>query len=193
MTLNFNLNQEQLVYHVISSECSGWKVFYYKEFENVIGELGKINSDVEQKLLPYLAINSPSHFRIQLHFRSVSFLVAFFFDSKEIRIATPKLSNELFILQHPDILSLEIEAVKQMRKHAEKIASLSFKEFPSVIEVLTATKNLPNFLTVVSITDFTCSSFVTSKGRNVMSAPFCLKSAITDASLSAFLLVITTL
>lgn len=145
MSLNFNLNQDHLVYHVVSSDCNGWKIFYYKEFENIFSNLGQLHPDIEQELKPFINLVSMKNFRIQLHFRSVPFLVAFFYDTKEIRIATPKLSNELFVLQHPDILSLENQSVQLMRKHAEKIAGLSFKDFPSVIELLTATKKLPNY------------------------------------------------
>lgn len=126
-------------------EVNDWNIYFYKEFENIFLTQGSFNSDVWEELKKYSSLLNCSSFRIQMHFRGTPFLVAFFFESREIRIATMKLSQELFVLQQSDILDLNIKEVQNLRKHAEKVASLSFKNFPTVIETLTETEKLPNF------------------------------------------------
>ena len=79
-------------------------------------------------------------------FRSIPFLVGFYFDKKEVRFYTPKLSQELFLLQQSDILDLNIQQVKDLRIHAEMAASLQIKNFPTVIESLIKVEGLPDLI-----------------------------------------------
>jgi RHH-type proline utilization regulon transcriptional repressor/proline dehydrogenase/delta 1-pyrroline-5-carboxylate dehydrogenase len=145
MTVNSRLKLDSIFFNLKSIECNSWKIFYYREFENIIG-LENIQEDIWQELNQYIKRPLSSNFRIQLHLRSVPFLVAFFYKEKEIRIATSKLSSELFVLQQSSILELRVPAVTNLRIHTEKIASLSFKNFPTVIETITTVGCLPNFL-----------------------------------------------
>lgn len=143
MTQSFHQDASIILNQVTSVEESNWKIFYYKEFENLIASDNKLHSDVWDSISKYTNLNQD--FRLQLHLRSTPFLVAFFYREKEIRIATPKLSNELFVLQQPDIIKLNTDTVLKLRTHAEKIAGLSFKNFPTVIDSLTSTSDLPNY------------------------------------------------
>jgi hypothetical protein len=145
MTQSLSVDINNIIYDVKRITVDNWNVFYYQEFENILVDNQKINDDIWEKLDVYLKSNFNTNFRIQLSFRSVPFLVAFFFDQKEIRIATSKLSSELFVLQQPDILNSRLEKVANLRVHAEKISGISYKNFPTVIEVLTKTTDLPDF------------------------------------------------
>ncbi len=123
-----------------------WKLFFYKEFSSLLIDNNKLlNEDVWVLLSPFLK-HSKSDFRIQLTIRSIPFLVGFFFKTREIRFFTPKLSQELFLLQQSEILDLNLELVKELRKHTELAASLQVKHFPSVIETLISTDGLPDLL-----------------------------------------------
>ncbi len=123
-----------------------WKIFFYEEFASVfLNEAGELNDDVYLALSPHLKI-AGENFREQMNFRSLPFLVGFFKDKKEVRMYSPKLSQELFVLQQSDIYELPLDIVKEMRLHTELAASLQTKKFPTVIESLIAVDGLPDLL-----------------------------------------------
>ncbi len=125
---------------------TSWKVIFYKEFSNIIIEKDHtLHADIAQVLTPYL-MGLKQNFRSQMVFRSTPFLVGFYFDRKEVRFYTPKLSQELFILQQSDILDLELPQVRDLRVHTELAASLQAKNFPTVIESLIKVEGLPDLL-----------------------------------------------
>lgn len=127
-----------------STEHLDMKVYFYKEFSNILVDSNNtLNPDVWNIISPYLN-QSTTDFRVELSIRSVPFLLSFFFKNKEIRFYTPKLSQELFLLQQADILDLNLDMVKDLRKHTELGASLPVNKFPSVIESLIATQKLPD-------------------------------------------------
>lgn len=120
-----------------------WKIYFYKEFKCLlVNSEQTLNVDVWTQLSPYL--NLKTDFRLQMTIRATPLLVAFFFKTKEIRFYTPKLSQELFLLQQSEILDLNLDIIKDLRKHTELAASLQVKNFPSSIESLIATDNLPD-------------------------------------------------
>lgn len=123
-----------------------WKLFFYEEFaETFIGSDESVHADVLAELEPFMQ-NLTNNFRTQMVFRSIPFLVGFYFNKKEVRFYTPKLSQELFLLQQSDILDLNIPQVKDLRVHAELAASLQVKNFPTVIESLIKVDGLPDLL-----------------------------------------------
>lgn len=134
---------EEFLLTLESVSHNNWKIYFYKEFANLlIGSEETLNNDVWEILAPYL--NLKTDFRIQLTIRSTPFLISFFFKTSEIRFYTPKLSQELFLLQQSEILDLNLDIVKDLRKHTELAASLQVKNFPSTIESLIATDGLPD-------------------------------------------------
>jgi RHH-type proline utilization regulon transcriptional repressor/proline dehydrogenase/delta 1-pyrroline-5-carboxylate dehydrogenase len=123
-----------------------WNFFFYEEFADVfMGSEHVIHADVLAELKPFME-NLTNNFRTQMVFRSVPFLVGFYFNKKEVRFYTPKLSQELFLLQQSEILDLNIPQVKDLRAHAEMAASLQVKNFPTVIEDLIRVDGLPDLL-----------------------------------------------
>ncbi len=123
-----------------------WKLFFYEEFaETFVGSDESVHADVLAELEPFMQ-NLTNNFRTQMVFRSIPFLVGFYFNKKEVRFYTPKLSQELFLLQQSDILDLNIPQVKDLRIHAELAASLQVKNFPTVIESLIKVDGLPDLL-----------------------------------------------
>lgn len=123
-----------------------WNFFFYEEFDDTfLGSDGAVHADVLTELQPFMQ-NLTNNFRTQMVFRSIPFLVGFYFNKKEVRFYTPKLSQELFLLQQSDILDLNIPQVKDLRVHAEMAASLQVKNFPTVIESLIKVEGLPDLL-----------------------------------------------
>lgn len=123
-----------------------WKFFFYDEFADIfMGSDEVLHADTLEQLEPFMQ-NLTNNFRTQMVFRSVPFLVGFYFNKKEVRFYTPKLSQELFLLQQSDILDLNIPQVKDLRVHAEMAASLQVKNFPTVIEDLIRVDGLPDLL-----------------------------------------------
>ena len=135
---------EDFLLSLICLEHTEWKIYFYKDFSDLLlDHQNQLNDDVWAVIAPYLK-NSFVDFRVQLTFRSTPFLVGFFFKNKEIRLFSPKLSQELFLLQQSEILDLNLEIIKELRKHTEMAASLQYHNFPSVIESLIKTDNLPD-------------------------------------------------
>ncbi|NOT77929.1 MAG: aldehyde dehydrogenase family protein [Bacteriovoracaceae bacterium] len=141
-----SLVPEDFLSSLKSVSIKDWKIYYYNEFESIfIDKYGKLNHDIFQSLEVYLKGEGES-FRQQMSFRSVPFLVGFYNERKEIRTYTPKLSQELFVLQQTDIFELPSEIVKEMRFHTELAASLQTKKFPTIVESLIAYDGLPDLL-----------------------------------------------
>lgn len=140
-----SLNADHFLKKLVQIPYGEWKIFYYHEFSNILVSEEKLTSDVLEKITPYLNANW-ENLRVQMIFRGTAFLVGFFYDRKEVRFYTPKLSQELFLLQQSEILDLNIEQVKSLRAHAELAASLKVKTFPSVIETITKVDELPDLL-----------------------------------------------
>jgi RHH-type proline utilization regulon transcriptional repressor/proline dehydrogenase/delta 1-pyrroline-5-carboxylate dehydrogenase len=136
---------EDFLKTIVKVDYLDWKLFFYQEFGDIFMEKDTINSDVIETIAPYLN-NLNQNFRIQLVFRATPFLVGFYFDRKEVRFYTPKLSQELFVLQQSEILDLNLSKVNDMRLHAELAASLQVKNFPTIIENLIKVEGLPDLL-----------------------------------------------
>ncbi len=151
---SMTINPTKFLKSINSIDCEmdsvNWKILFYQEFAQLLVDSDqKLNADVRSKLHTQLQVSDYQksvNFRTELIIRSVPFLVGFFFDRKEIRLYTPKLSQELFLLQQSEILELESSLVKELRIHAELAASLQVKKFPTVIETITSTYGLPDLL-----------------------------------------------
>jgi RHH-type proline utilization regulon transcriptional repressor/proline dehydrogenase/delta 1-pyrroline-5-carboxylate dehydrogenase len=145
-----SIRPEYFLNSLMMVEQENWKIFFYKEFSNLlVNNQNEINSDVWGNLASVLKTGegeTPINFRTQLIIRSTPFLVGYYYDRKEIRLYSPKLSQELFLLQQSEILDLNNSQIKDLRIHAELAASLQVKNFPSVIEAITKTEGLPDLM-----------------------------------------------
>lgn len=140
------LSPENFLMSIKKVKHENWSFFFYQEFAEIFTDVNEsMNPDVMSELESYMT-NLNQNFRTQMVFRSIPFLVGFYFDRKEIRFYTPKLSQELFVLQQSEILDLDNNAVKDLRTHAELAASLQVKNFPTVIESMIKSENLPDLM-----------------------------------------------
>ncbi len=145
MSDSLGINRDEIGYLVSSFEFEGWKLFYYEEFSSFLLENNVLKESVLSEIRPYLNFKLNKNFRVEQKIQSVPFLVSYYFDTKEIRLGTPRLSSELFILGQSEVLNLKSNRINSLRAHSEKIASLSYLHFPSLITEVTELHNLPDF------------------------------------------------
>ena len=102
-----------------------WTLYSYKTF-------GHMGGDVQGEL--EVLINGKfSHLVRQMFLKGVPFLVAFFFDKREIRFYSQRLSWELFLLEN---LGTE-KMTPEFSEHINGILGLSWKRFPSEYDLST--------------------------------------------------------
>ncbi|MBK22786.1 MAG: hypothetical protein CME70_02175 [Halobacteriovorax sp.] len=119
----------------------GWKIFFPKSFSDIfLKDQGVIDPVILELLTPQIESDF-SDYREQLSIKATPFLVGFFFKDKEVRVYTPRLNEELFLLQYG-----EPSELVELREHAEKVAFLNPQDFPSIYEWITYKGALPDLL-----------------------------------------------
>ena len=102
-----------------------WTLFFYREFGHVLEEeLGELKS---------MAMSGFANFVRQFHLGGVPFLVGFFFDKREIRLYSPRLSWELFFLEKIAMQEVSVE----FQSHVDAALKLSPDSFPSEYDLST--------------------------------------------------------
>jgi len=127
-----------------------WNVSFYKEYETVFSNsMGKLDVAIQEMLSPYLHENKT--YRLQLHVKGTPFLASFFPEENLVRMSTPRLNQELFIIKSMEKFHLskelddsETEAYETFRKYTESIIALDPSTFPSVIDLVSTKENLPH-------------------------------------------------
>ncbi len=109
---------------ILKIEHQGWNYFFYEEFKDLFNDLDN------DPLKLYRVIKS-NPFRIQISFKTITFLVGIFPKENEIRFYTPRLNHELFLLNN----LAETKEFVEFREHTKKVATLSPKEFPTQSEI----------------------------------------------------------
>lgn len=145
------MNSVGMKLNTFKLDQTNWEVIVNENFSPLLAENDQLKSLASDKLKQY--INSEfSDFRVQLNFYGVSLLCAYFFEEKVIRVASSRLNSEMFLIQGKQTLSTfdidqsDDEIFCEYKKHAEKIASLSLKHFPSVYEQVTHVEGLVDLL-----------------------------------------------
>ncbi|EQC48171.1 proline dehydrogenase family protein [Bacteriovorax sp. BSW11_IV] len=121
-----------------------WKVIFPETYKDTFLVADALDEDILKELSIYLNSKS-ANFRIQLFLKGVSVLCAYYFEQKIIRIASSRLGAEMFLIQEMQAMAsfdqvaevLQSDKFKQYKKHAECIASLNARTFPSVHELTT--------------------------------------------------------
>lgn len=128
-----------------SVRLEDWTVFYYGDFQNQIALEGELNKEVKNALLEFTK-NLNRDFRMEFNFATTPFLVAFFVKEKIIRFYSPRLHNELFLLQRADHDKsgklIGSSLFQELKKHVEPVLGQKIKDFPTESEVVTKNENL---------------------------------------------------
>ncbi|MCK6594308.1 MAG: bifunctional proline dehydrogenase/L-glutamate gamma-semialdehyde dehydrogenase [Bacteriovoracaceae bacterium] len=133
-------------------QFNDWSVIFSADFKNqllISGDGNVLSTEVVDKLQQYTK-NLQDDFRVQLNFKTVPFLVAFFPNDKKIRFYTPRLHNELFFLQHTSGLN-EFAEVELLKKHVDPVLQQKLKSFPTESEVITRNEALVDLASLKSI------------------------------------------
>jgi len=117
-----------------------WKVVYYEEFRGVL-EKDPMDFGKDWTKLGKIS------FREQVSIQSLPFLVGFFPEEKTLRLYSPRLHRELFLLENIEGNDFykeerESESYQEFKKHVESVASLASGSFPSVFEQMATTYQL---------------------------------------------------
>ena len=83
-----------------NNQNDSWTIHFYEEFSSIFvdPQADTLDEAIKQQFQRYIDQNF-SDFRMQIEIKAVSLLVGFFYKEKEIRIYTPRLSQELFLIQ----------------------------------------------------------------------------------------------
>jgi len=129
-----------------------FKIYYYNDHESLILDGDKINNDFIKEVSAILDAKFED-FRFQTTIKSASLLVGVFYSAKEIRLYTPRLNHEMFLIHEVDSSDQDLlvelksqEVYKSLKKHTEKVASLSADKFPSIHDRITKHYDLPEML-----------------------------------------------
>ena len=129
----------------------GWMIGFYEEFESFIFPLGVLHKDIENLVKFCESKGVAKGFRREIVIQNFPFLVAVRPEEKSLYVSTRRLSRELSLLKLHDFLpvSNDVEIDKhifKLKEHIEKVSSVSPANFPSEVEWVTFTENLPDYL-----------------------------------------------
>ena len=119
---------------VVFAPDNHWTLHFYREFGNV--------EDSHLSELGVLASRHFSNFARQMSIGGIPFLVAFFFDKKDIRLYSPRLSRELFLRENLG----DGELTSEFAAHVDAVLSLNPKNAPSEYDFSTHLYQLPDLI-----------------------------------------------
>ena len=127
-----------------------WTFCFYKHLSPLfLDNEGRCLVSVQEVCLNLIKFKK-NNFRKQLHIKSVPFLVGFFFDENKIRVSSPRLGRELFLITELEDYDWKDEIERKhfegFKDHSDRMASLKIENFPSEIELLTSNHQLPDLL-----------------------------------------------
>ena len=111
-----------------------WTFCFYKHLTPLfLDDKGHCSESVKETFLSLTQL-SKSNFRKQLHIKSTPLLVGFFFDERKIRVSSPRLGRELFLVTELENYSWPESSKKEdfeaFKEHADKLSSLKIADFP---------------------------------------------------------------
>lgn len=126
-----------------------WKIVFNEDYSASLMDGDVIEKGVIEELSKHFK-STEVNFRKQMSLRSAPYLVGYFFDQKTVRIYSPRLSYELFLIPEVEKLINRSDKLNEnldkMKKHTEAVASLSSREFPSTYELITKSADLTDLI-----------------------------------------------
>lgn len=130
-----------------------WSVFFYKSLEEKFCSNGVLVPSFEQKLIG-LTKNNAS-FRTQVFIEGAEYLVALDYEQKKIRIATSRISNEVYVLDQIESANAtdEIKDILtsstyiEFKHHIGEILKINLDQYPGVY------KQVQNEFSLTSLTE----------------------------------------
>lgn len=133
---------------------NGWTVIYSGDFGDKLCTNSELDVEVAETLTSYMK-NLNRDFRVELNLKTIPYLVAFFVNEKTIRFYSPRLHNELFLLQHADQDKsgklTGSSLYQELKKHVDPVLGLKLKDFPTESEVITKNESLTDLSSLKEI------------------------------------------
>lgn len=117
-----------------SVDWSSWKIFIYEHYHGILTQAGGSLDPEVERILQKQIQSLDSSARLQLYIKACPFLLCFLLPEKEVRFYTPRLGQELFLLQNEH---LENDEYLQLQEYVRPCALLNSKDFPTVAQVIT--------------------------------------------------------
>ncbi len=123
---------------------NNFTVFFYDDFSgNFIDEKGGLREDLFSEVVQLCAMSLPN-FRIHLEIATIPFLVSFFLDKKEIRLATTRMGFESFLLAQYCPKNKTQENYSNFASHVDQITSLMLEAGPIEVELFSDSNGIGN-------------------------------------------------
>src|SRR5690606_15600488 len=113
---------------------AGWKLIFDETYSDLLIDHESLNGNVRSKLNQFITLLPGKDDRRQIILKATPFLMGVFDQEKTIRLYSPRLSQELFLIQEYQKLAssdLNDKAYVAFKNHVEKVAGLSAHNFPS--------------------------------------------------------------
>lgn len=132
-----------------------WTLFFYDHYASLLlappqGPTARPDSQVMKEVRPYLKEcqgQQRQDFALQLTLKATPFFVGIFGQKRQIRFYSPRLGQELFLLEGLSSVGSRPESeLEEFHHHVEKAASLSGDTFPSLHQLTTLRYQLPSLL-----------------------------------------------
>ena len=126
-----------------------WKLVFDETYCELLTFNDELSTSAKQTILEFTKLLTSTDDRRQVLIDAAPFLMGVFAGEKVIRLYSPRLSQELFLIQEYQKLAdsnLKEENYLNFKAHVEKVAALDAKSFPSEIEFVTARYKLINLL-----------------------------------------------
>lgn len=131
--------------------ASDWQLIFDETYNAILlDDSGALTSEAKSEVESWTKLLPGHDDRRQILIAATPFLMGVFDSQKTVRLYSPRLSQELFLIQEYQKLTtsdLNDKDYLSFKAHVEKVAALSAKNFPSEIEVVTARNGLINLLT----------------------------------------------
>ncbi len=132
-----------------TNHTESWTIIYPQDFAPLLATPEALN------VLQNLVAASGRNYRQQVDFAGVALLAGVFYDEKTVRLYSPRLGHELFLVQEIQYSSFANDEDRQDYRHlklfTEKVASLAGQDFPSQHELITQRENMARLLDSKSV------------------------------------------
>ena len=121
---------------------ASWVLRYYDQDREVVQE-----RDLLSQLGALLSAENLTNFRQQIHLQTVPFLLAVDYGKRRISLLSPRGHRELFLLerlQEDELSEQERALYRELKEHVHEALSMGPHSFPSSVDKLTRSFNLPN-------------------------------------------------
>ncbi|MCY4523245.1 MAG: hypothetical protein OXB84_00760, partial [Halobacteriovoraceae bacterium] len=131
----------QIIHSTWRKDNENWRICFYDYQQNLFLKNSELDSDVKKELAHYL-VESLGDFRLYLYIKTIPFLVGIFNSKKQISFHSPRLMQELFLLEFIS----ENQQSRELRQYTDEINSLDNQQAPSMHQLMTTKYQLPDLL-----------------------------------------------